>query len=329
MRTWLVVAVGILVLSTSTHADTIGVWTYTPPASYQVAKKDTQHEYTRITGQTFCLFGVYSPRNEGADLAADLKLEWTNVVAAKFTATGAKAHPAKKLKRGLTRHVTGAELADAAGTYYGELVVIRERGTVGTIFLLSNSATTITTCHPAMGELIESIAFGSGAMPTPTPAPTPTATAPAGSVVGAWGREFTLMNHQTGWINGYFLYEYVLRADGTYTYRQEHKSQYTAKTYFLNTEETGTYKLAGDKVTITPKRASATKRDADGNVTGTSKVALEKVTYTWTVVAIEGGQQLFLTPPKQTVRDGTPNGGADHPTGYLLLDTKKLYWKYL
>lgn len=333
MPVWRAVVVGLLglgVASGSAQAETLGMWSYAPPAGYTAAKKATQHEYTQVAGQTFCLIGVFVPRPAGADLSADLEQEWSTIVTPKFAASEVAEAVAKTNRRGLTLHVTSADLADAAGTYHGQLIVIRERDAVGSIFLMSNSAETIARCQSAVTALTESIAFVAKASRAPAPAPAPSETPNQGSVVAQWGVESSLRDYRSGWSSGYTQYQYDLRADGTYAFKQEQKREWTQKTQFFTHEEVGTYTVEGSRLTIVPQRAKGTLRDAQGAVLETSKPALEKVTYTFKLIYPEGlnEAQLWWTPPKPTQRDGTPNGGSGFPGGYILLSPKTIYWKY-
>lgn len=327
-RAVLIWMVGLGATAGSARAETLGLWSYAPPAGYTAVKKATQHEYTQVTGRSFCLIGVYVPRPAGADLAADLKQEWATVVTAKFAASQVETSPAKTTRRGLGTHGISAALADAAGTYHGQLFVIRERDTVGSILLMSNDAETITSCQPAITALTESIALVGSAAPTPAPLPSEQPT--QGSVVASWGYVWSLRDHRTGWSNGYTQAQYDLRADGTYAYKQEQRRDWAPKTQYFTRDEVGTYRVDGATLTLTPQRANGTLRDDKGTVLETSKLALETMSYAWRLVYAEvlKERQLWWTPAKPTQRDGTPNGGTAFPDGFILASPKKLYWKY-
>ena len=63
----------------------------------------------------------------------------------------------------------------------------------------------------------------------------------------------------------------------------------------------------------------------------TDEVALEKVTYEWGFHYFEGLQdnQLVLTPPKATERDGKPGGGnSQFPSSYLLSTQSPTEFRY-
>ncbi len=218
------------------------------------------------------------------------------------------------------------------GTYYGQLSVVRERGTVGSVMLMSSSAKTISACFPAAAAVTESITFTDAASPTP-PIPTdPTdAAASPGSLVGSWGVDTALrQNNSDNWIVGYVRFQYDLRVDGTYAFRKEIKFDGSPKTTYDSYAETGRYAVDGTRVTITPKAAKHVKRDLDGKVLQSDKVVLEKVTYAWRldVQGSSGEVLLILTPGKATTRDGTPNGGDYARGGYILSSAKKLAWNF-
>lgn len=331
MRNWHAVVVGFVALAVvkSAHAETLGAWTYAPPASFEGVKKPTQHEYKRITGTTFCLLGVFAPRKEGSDLASDLEREWSSIVASTFTATQVTTRPAKKLKSGLTGYVSAASLADAAGSYYGELSVIRERGVVGSLMLVSNSSKTITSCHPAMEAVIESIAFASVAAPAPAPAATATTNTPASAIIGSWSASSSYADPRTGVMrDGSITRQYRFSADGTYRFHSEgFGGQFGSDTWRL-VSETGTYKLTGDTLTLSPTKVTGTVHKGDS--TSSYKPPVEKMTYAVKKHYFEGiGEwNLVLTPTAKTARDGEFAVNAAFKDSYLYRDQYKPSWKF-
>ncbi|MDX2091392.1 MAG: lipocalin family protein [Kofleriaceae bacterium] len=334
MRTWFAMVVGCLaltILGTGAHAETLGIWTYTPPEGYEAVKKQTQHEYTRANTKTFCVVAVFVPRPAGADLASDLRAEWKSAYESKFTATNLKTHPVKKLKSGLTRHVMSAEVSDESGTYYGELAVIRERGAVGSILLMSSSQQTIAGCYPAMGALLESIAFAAGPEPAPAPAPAPSTSAPAAatlSIVGTWSAGTSATDARGVAQSGSTKKSYWFNADGTYRfYREAWGGQFASDSYWL-TNETGTYTLTGDTLVLTPKKVTGTLNK--GGRTSSFKPPVEKMTYTVKKHYFSGLQEwnLVMTPAARTDRDGAFVSNPAFPGSYLYRDQYQPGWRF-
>jgi len=302
------------------RAESLGAWTYTAPANFEVAKNATLHLYTRVDSKTACKLAVYTPRAEGASLDADVKKEWTDVVESAFQTSGATSFTTTTTKRGLGLHTAAASLAKDGGTFYGKLSVIRERATVGSVLIISSSKQAITSCLPAVTALTDSIAF---ATPTPTPA--------SSSLVGQWGLDTALKqyNHDN-WMVGYVRAQYDFRADGTYAFRKEVKFEASPKTTFDNYVESGAYSSDGTSLTIAPKTSKHVKRDIDGVVLQSNSVALEKVTYAFRTEPVPDNNEtlLVIKPAKATTRDGTPNGGSFAPDSYILTNPKTMYWKY-
>lgn len=319
------VVVGLtMATAAAAHAETLGAWTYTAPSGFQRDKRDTLHDYTRIDGQTFCKLGVFVARPAGADEIADVNEEWKNLVASKFTASEVVAYPKAATKQGLSKFAIGAKVASPEGTYYAQLVVIRERGTVGSVLVLSNSAKTIGTCHPAMATVTESIAFA----PSPSPAPTPTAVAP--SLVGRWAGGSSTYDHKSGMQGGSIKRQYTFKADGTYAYHAETWFGHFSAPRWWIVDETGAYRVDGATLKITPSSTKGVVKDDKGSVVKTEKMKMETTTYAWQFHYFEGlkDNQLVLTPPSATARDGAPGGSAAFPTSMLYSSQYNAEWRY-
>jgi hypothetical protein len=95
-------------------------------------------------------------------------------------------------------------------------------------------------------------------------------------------------------------------------------------------EESGTFVIDGDSVTIAPKVSKATLRDLNGVVKSTRANPLEKVTYKWTTHFFEGiGEtNLVLEPPQPTSRDGVLGGNSLFPKAYLYSQGDRLEWRF-
>jgi len=321
MQVAVVVALGT---HSTAHAESLGAWTYAAPAGFQVASNATQHEYTRVDGNTFCKLAVYTPRAEGGSLDADVKTEWTNIVESSFKTSGAPSFTTTATKAGLKLHTAAASFAKDSRTFYGQLTVIRERATVGSVLVISNAKQTLGSCLPAVAALTDSIAFAAAAT---TPASTPASS----SLVGQWGLDTALKQYNNdNWMVGYVRAQYDFRGDGTYAFRKELKFEGSPKTTFDNYVESGTYSSDGTTLTIAPKASKHVKRDLDGNVLKSDNVALEKVTYAFRTEFVPETKEtlLVLKPAKATTRDGTPNGGSFAPDSYILTNPKTMYWKY-
>lgn len=148
----------------------------------------------------------------------------------------------------------------------------------------------------------------------------PAASSVGGKVLGAW----TTASATNG---GHFRLRYIFNADGSYSFKSErnHTSQ-----RWWTIEETGSYSVNGDTLTITPQTSKATLRDLNGVVRETRANPLEKITYKWTTHFFEGiGEtNLVLQPPAATSRDGILGSNSLFPNAYLYTQGDKLEWRF-
>lgn len=126
---------------------------------------------------------------------------------------------------------------------------------------------------------------------------------------------------------GVMRLRYIFKADGSYSFKSERSSQVRK---WWTVDETGSFSVNGDSVTITPKTSKATLRNLDGVVQETRANELEKVTYKWTTHYFEGiGEtNLVLQPPSPTSRDGVLGGNSLFPNAYLYSQGDRLEWRF-
>jgi hypothetical protein len=152
-------------------------------------------------------------------------------------------------------------------------------------------------------------------------APAAPAASPAnGKIVGAW----TTASAMSG---GHFRLRYIFNADGSYSFKSERNI--TSQRWWT-IEESGSYSVNGDTLTITPQTSKATLRNLDGVVQETRANPLEKVSYKWTTHFFEGiGEtNLVLQPPAATSRDGILRSNSLFPNAYLYTQGDKLEWRF-
>ena len=140
-------------------------------------------------------------------------------------------------------------------------------------------------------------------------------------LIGAWTAAASAQ------YSGVMRLRYVFNADGTYTFKAERSS--TMQRWWT-TEESGTFTVNGDSLTITPKVSKATLRNLNGVVQETKANPLERVTYKWTTHFFEGIAEtnLVLEPPQPTNRDGVLGSNSRFPKAYLYTQGDKLEWRF-
>lgn len=158
-----------------------------------------------------------------------------------------------------------------------------------------------------------------------------------GEIIGTWTRASSSPVGMAGTMDatqkqmvsaGVFRARYVFKSDGTYTFKSEISPQ---SNVWWTTEETGTFSVSGDTLTVSPKSSKATLRNLDGAVQKTQNNALAAVTYRWKKHYFEGIQEwnLVLEPTTApTGRDGTIGGNSLFPNAHLYAQGDKLAWRY-
>ena len=181
-----------------------------------------------------------------------------------------------------------------------------------------------------LGIDIADMAVNFGPVSEASAAPVP-ASQPGQAVVGVWtAASSSPAGTSMGTHAGSFRGRYTFNADGTYAFKSELWGGYTNSNMWWTTEETGSYTIAGDTLTIIPKTSKATLRNLAGVVQQTKSNPLEKVAYKWTTHYFEGIQEtnLVLNPPQKTNRDGVMGGNSLFPNAYLYKQGDNLAWRY-
>lgn len=169
---------------------------------------------------------------------------------------------------------------------------------------------------------------------TPTTSePTPSADGNT-TIVGLWTYYIVETNggyyangiYVTNYTAGYFRKEYTFYADGTYRFLEKDWSVNMKDIFFAY--ETGTWKVAGNKLTIKPSNGkneswskSASNRTNEwGSLVKATERKLETITYTYDLHYYEGSKEtsLLLYYNKDTERDGTLSSKND----------KGYYWSF-
>lgn len=153
------------------------------------------------------------------------------------------------------------------------------------------------------------------------------APAAGGSVVGVWDIS---ASSPAGGNAGYYKGQYRFKPDGTYTFKSERWLGYARSKEFYTIEESGTYAVAGDSLTVSPTASKTTLRNPEGVVQRVQNNQLERVTYRWRLHYFEGinETQLILQPPRETARDGGFSSSSLFPNSYLYGPGGKLEWRF-
>jgi hypothetical protein len=154
----------------------------------------------------------------------------------------------------------------------------------------------------------------------------------AGSkIAGAWS--ISASNHTGSNLvtnAGYYKGQYQFNPDGTYSFKSERWFGYMRSREFYTTEESGTYSVDGDSLTVSPRVSRTILRNPEGVVQKTQNNQLERVTYKWQLHHFEGinETQLVLRPPGETTRDGGFSSSGVFPNSYLYSPGRNLEWRF-
>ncbi|HEX5732847.1 MAG TPA: lipocalin family protein [Blastocatellia bacterium] len=165
-----------------------------------------------------------------------------------------------------------------------------------------------------------------------------TGNATTNSVVGVWSKSSSSPVGMAGTLDatqksatyaGYYKGQYDFKPDGTYTFKAERRAGSSGQG-FWTTEESGTYAVSGDSLTISPRVSKATLRNLEGVIQQSQNNQLETVTYKWRLHYFEGlnETQLVLQTARQTTRDGGFAGNSNFPNSYLYSPGSRLEFRY-
>ncbi|HKV36518.1 MAG TPA: lipocalin family protein [Pyrinomonadaceae bacterium] len=207
----------------------------------------------------------------------------------------------------LTNYMSAKQNNDAQG-----LATIKQFADYSMRLALGIEASKLTLAGPRITMQADTASGASGASG---------AGAVNNKLIGSWT---TAATAQYG---GVMRLRYIFNADGSYSFKAERSS--TSQRWWT-TEESGTFTVNGDSLTITPKVSKATLRNLNGVVQETRANELEKVTYKWTTHFFEGiGEtNLVLEPPQPTNRDGVLGSNSRFPKAYLYTQGDKLEWRF-
>ena len=298
-------------------ADDFGGWRFVAPQGYTASSSENAFVMQKVTPPTYCLMVLYPARPMTQPLATEATAEWKTHVAGTFKTSGVKHHGDGTTKSALAFTATAGTIENGSDKVSTILYTVAWKQTVGSVLLSSNSADTITACRPALTALLDALFVAPASAPAPAP-PTAPAAAPApaaggGDVAGRWATSSASDSGEWGSVRR----QYTFGADGTYRfYSEAWGGKYNSKRWRI-VSETGTYAVSGDKLTITPGKATGVEKNDTKSTP--YKVAIEKATYTWKRHYFEGIKEwnLVLTTSTKTQRDGEFASNDQFPSSYM------------
>jgi hypothetical protein len=221
-----------------------------------------------------------------------------------MTPTDVKKGLPTKTKRGYGVMPTTASISDDGQNKYAAVhYAVMPPGMIGSVLVSATDAASLKTCLPTATAFLDSLAIDTSSATGGDPE------ARVETVVGRWANAG---------------HEYTFSADGTYRFHAETSPK---PDQYRVVDETGAYTAVGNQLTLAPTAATSAVTDK-GTTGATTKIALEKVTYTWSKTLVGTDEwQIVLAPLKKTTRDGEFSTNPRYATSYVYSATFKPEWK--
>ena len=300
------------------HADEFGGWKYTPPSGATKEAGKGIVSFTKIdnTAKTFCKIALYALRTPGSD---DFNQEWKDVVESNFTVERS-GEPVTARVKNLSLTAKTATVKKDGGTYVAALYVLQPPGGVSSVILLSSNEASIAKCP--IRPFLDSLSLAKApAQSAPATAPAPAQQSDAPSLARVWSTGSSV--YVGGVSQGSVKRQYTFNTDGTYQYFRETWGGSTNSSWWFTMFETGTWKLDGDQLALSPKKVVGNEYNKFKKTQRPVKIPVEPATYTVRTVWMSGLQMwnLVMTIDRPTNRDGAFASNAAYPNSYLL-DTR-------
>lgn len=321
----------------SAQKQTFDIATFTTPNGWTEKQEEDKISYSRIDGGSWAQMAIYKSSASSGNIESDFDKDWNELVAGNKTISSPeKTKP--KTAEGWTV-MSGSGIWQYNGTNVATILTTYSNGQT-CISILCNA-----TAKPYLKEYKELIVSldlaGSSNTPVQNSEPPvqDTASTSSGnsshvtensvqqtediSIVGLW-TSYVLetngysINGSPQYTAGYLRREYNFYADGTYLFRNK---QWLVKAPSIVFQyETGTYKVNGNQLTLTPGKGKAgfwnkTKSTKEwGSLIKSSTYNLEKTTYTFQIIIDNTyGNSIVLKSLKPTQRDGGQFNGPNDP----------------
>jgi len=273
---------------------TFGIATFQAPAGWKQEKGAGFLSFSKIVGQRFGQIVLYEAAKSQGDINSDFDEQWKALVA-----NGKDVSNLEKTK---------AQTANGWTVMSGSATWKLDGSDVATIFTVYSNqkvcvAVLINFSDPDLAKeyvtMLESMSLDASKEITKT-----TGAGKSQGLVGLW---VYYINESQGFQNGYpiltagyFRREYLIKADGTYTFRAKDWSVFVLDILFVY--ETGTWKANGNQITFKPTAGSGGwwAKAADGRTKGWGKFKKgstykpQSVTYTYDLRYLEGNKDTYL-----------------------------------
>lgn len=296
----------LIALKAQAQKDTFDIISYTAPKGWKKETTNTAVSYSFINNskRTWCQLAIYKSTASKGNIDADFESEWDGLVAKN---ENIMAGPEKNE----VEEADGWKIVSGGG---------KALFNNADMMILMTTFSGYNTCISVVAKTnsavyLKDIENFNGTIELQKPESNinePTSQDKSNSViVGLWGfyDSETYGNNLTG---GYFRKEYLFYEDGTYLYRKKDWSTTVKEILFVN--ETGTYTVSGNQLTLSPhqgngewwSKPASQRTDEWGNRLKAAVHKLETTTYTFELEYLSGMGKTYLTLKcgNATERDG-------------------------
>jgi hypothetical protein len=322
--------------TTFCQTEKLDIVEYTPPKGWTKTPKEgaVTYSYVNQSRTGFCVITVYASTASAGSPSTDFGKAWSELVVKPFKA---EANPKTEIQPSDSwQAIAGGSAFEAEGAKaYAILTVFSGFEKTASVLAVFNDESFVAQLE-AFTQSIKLDKTAVAANPAPHAAVNSDrqVVSTDNKLVGSWAtsNSGTRGRDQSGNVldSGYYKRQYTLNRDGSYTFKAERWLGYMKANEYWMTEEQGSYTVAGDVLTVVPKRSITTVKNREGVVVRTQKNALETTDYRWTLHYFAGLQetQLVLTTRAETNRDGAFASNDLFPNSYLLGQKYKPEWKF-
>src|SRR5882724_2073677 len=299
---------------------------YTPPKGWTKTPKEGAVTYSQVNQSRtgLCVITVYASTASAGSPPKDFTGAWNELVVKPFKA---EASPKTEMQStdGWQTIVGGAAIEENGTKFYAILTVFSGFGRTAHVLGVLTDESFVAQLE----AFTQSIKLDKTAVAA-NPAP-PTAVNSDRQVVstdnklaGSWAasQSGTRGRDPSGNVlnSSYYKWQYTFNRDGSYSFKAERWLGYLKANEYWMTEEQGSYTVAGDLLTVVPKRSITTVKNREGAVLRTQKNELETTAYRWSFHYFAGLQetQLILQTGAETNRDGAFASNDLFPNSYML-----------
>ena len=307
--------------------ETFDVATFKSPKGWQKQAGESSIQFSTSSNADYCLITLFKSIPGVGDSKEDFDAAWDTIVKETVSVSTAPEMAAPSVENGWEIQTGYSPFEKDGAKGVAMLVTASGFGRMVNALILTNTQSYET----AIGAFLESIKLKK--LETVVK-PRAEAGSDVSAIVGAWGMttsdqsSFAVNNG----IQGYIKREYNFNQDGTYLFMVKTFSY--VSTQLLFTKETGTFKLNGNSLTVTPQKGSiqawtkgtviggdgkVSQTDNWGKLVKTQPTKLETVTYQISKEYFSGIDewQLIMRAATPTQREGPFVSSSAFPNAYF------------